>query len=56
MATEEKRVVVIVPPDMADYLDRKAKASGMGNVSALLRYTIRQMMNDELLGEVQRNA
>jgi hypothetical protein len=55
MASDEKRVVVIVPPEMADYLEKKAKASGMGNVSALLRYTIRQMMNDELLGEV-RNA
>lgn len=55
MASDEKRVVVIVPPEMADYLEKKAKASGMGNVSALLRYTIRQMMNDELLGDV-RNA
>lgn len=45
----KKRVVVEMPTDMVEFLERKATESGMGNTSALLRYMVRQMMNDEQL-------
>jgi metal-responsive CopG/Arc/MetJ family transcriptional regulator len=50
----EKRVVVLMPQDMAEFLDKKAKDSGMGNTSSLLRYIVRQMMNDEALPKIGR--
>lgn len=50
----EKRVVVLMPQDMADFLDTKAKESGMGNTSALIRYMVRQMMNDAELPKLGR--
>lgn len=47
MSDSEKRVVVIMPKDMADYLEDKAKRVGVGNVSAFLRMKVREMMNED---------
>lgn len=45
--TPPVRVVVLMPREMSDYLDKKAKDSGAGNRSGLIRYMVAQMMNDE---------
>lgn len=50
----DKRVTVVMPADMADFLEKKAKDSGMGNTSALLRYMIKQMMIDAELPPIGR--
>lgn len=40
----EKRVVVLMPKDMVDFLTDKAKESGVGNISAYLRMMVRKDM------------
>ena len=47
MSDSEKRVTVIVPQDMAEWLEDKAKRTGVGNVSALVRMMIRQAMDED---------
>ena len=47
LAPNQERLTVIIPKETGDYLRKKAKTSGLGNRSALLRYVITQMMNDE---------
>lgn len=47
MSDSEKRITVIMPQDMAEWLEDKAKRVGVGTVSALLRLMIRQAMDED---------
>lgn len=44
----EKRVVVLMPPDMVEFIEAKSKETGVGNVSSFVRMVMRQMMKEEV--------
>lgn len=53
-ALAEVKTVVLMSREMQAYLDKKAKESGCRTRSALIRYIIAQMMNDEGLPKIGR--